>query len=42
MNLEFLLRKKVAWRTELQGILYREGDISYEAREAAGEESRLI
>jgi hypothetical protein len=27
MNLEFLLRKKVAWRTELQGILFTKGDI---------------
>ncbi|KIZ44772.1 MULTISPECIES: hypothetical protein [Nitrobacteraceae] len=27
MNLEFLLRKKKAWRTELEGILFRDGDI---------------
>ena len=27
MNLEFLLRKKADWRTELQGILFKEGDI---------------
>ena len=27
MNLEFLLRKKKDWRTELQGILFTEGDI---------------
>lgn len=27
MNLEFLLRHKTEWRTELQGILFKEGDI---------------
>lgn len=27
MNLEFLLRKKKDWRTELEGILFKEGDI---------------
>ena len=27
MNLEFLLRKKATWRTELQGILFTKGDI---------------
>ncbi len=27
MNLEFLLRKKSDWRTELQGILFKTGDI---------------
>ena len=27
MNLEFLLRKKADWRTELQGILFTKGDI---------------
>jgi hypothetical protein len=27
MNLEFLLRKKKAWRTELEGILFKDGDI---------------
>lgn len=27
MNLEFLLRKKPDWRTELQGILFTKGDI---------------
>lgn len=27
MNLEFLLRRKTEWRTELQGILFKEGDI---------------
>jgi hypothetical protein len=27
MNLEFLLRKKTDWRTELQGILFTKGDI---------------
>jgi hypothetical protein len=27
MNLEFLLRKKDDWRKELQGVLFREGDI---------------
>ncbi len=27
MNLDFLLRKKVDWRTELRGILFTKGDI---------------
>lgn len=27
MNLEFLLRKKSDWRKELQGILFKTGDI---------------
>ncbi|WP_458761150.1 ferritin family protein [Afipia sp. TerB] len=27
MNLEFLLRRKADWRTALQGILFKEGDI---------------
>lgn len=27
MNLEFLLRKKTDWRTELHGILFTKGDI---------------
>ena len=27
MNLEFLLRQKPDWRTELQGILFTKGDI---------------
>ena len=27
MNLEFLLRKKADWRTELKGILFTKGDI---------------
>ena len=27
MNLEFLLRYKKDWRIELQGILFKEGDI---------------
>lgn len=27
MNLEFLLRQKSDWRTELKGILFTEGDI---------------
>jgi hypothetical protein len=27
MNLEFLLRRKLDWRTELQGILFTKGDI---------------
>ncbi|MGO3928334.1 hypothetical protein [Rhodopseudomonas pseudopalustris] len=27
MNLEFLLRKKGDWRKELQGILFKDGDI---------------
>ncbi|MBY0380990.1 MAG: hypothetical protein K2W78_03595 [Xanthobacteraceae bacterium] len=27
MNLEFLLRKKKAWRAELEGILFKDGDI---------------
>ncbi|WP_441277235.1 ferritin family protein [Tardiphaga sp. 172_B4_N1_3] len=27
MNLEFLLRKKDDWRKELQGILFKKGDI---------------
>lgn len=27
MNLEFLLRKKTDWRTELQAILFTKGDI---------------
>lgn len=27
MNLEFLLRRKTEWRTELQDILFKEGDI---------------
>lgn len=27
MNLEFLLRRSKDWRTELQGILFTEGDI---------------
>lgn len=27
MNLEFLLRRNKDWRTELQGILFTEGDI---------------
>ena len=27
MNLEFFLRKKSDWRTELQGILFKTGDI---------------
>jgi hypothetical protein len=39
MDLEFLLRRKPVWRTELQKILFREGDIvehGEEAEEAAG------
>lgn len=27
MDLEFLLRKKPVWRTTLQAILFKEGDI---------------
>ena len=40
MNLEFLLRKKTDWRTELQGILFTKGDI---VKQGGGgrEESRL-
>lgn len=34
MNLEFLLRKKTDWRTELQGILFKEGDIVKRAEAA--------
>jgi hypothetical protein len=34
MNLEFLLRRKKDWRTELQGILFTKGDI-VERAEAA-------
>src|SRR3954452_4609011 len=29
MNLEFLSRRKEAWRTVLQTVLFREGDIIY-------------
>ena len=34
MNLEFLLRRKADWRTELKGILFTKGDI-VERAEAA-------
>ena len=39
MDLEFLLRRKAAWRTTLQGILFTTGDIvarGEEAEEDAG------
>ncbi len=38
MNLEFLLRKKADWRTELQGILFRHR----EAGRGRREEGRLL
>ena len=34
MNLEFLLRRKKDWRTELKGILFTEGDIVEKAEAA--------
>jgi hypothetical protein len=34
MNLEFLLRRKKDWRTELQGILFTTGDIVQRAKSA--------
>jgi hypothetical protein len=34
MDLEFLLRQKPKWRTEMQGILFREGDIVQHGEEA--------
>jgi hypothetical protein len=34
MDLEFLLRKKPEWRTMLQGILFKEGDIVEHGGEA--------
>lgn len=39
MDLEFLLRKKTVWRTILQNILFKDGDIvknGKEAEKAAG------
>ena len=42
MALEFLLRRKPEWRTILQGILFREGDIvehGEEAEEAGSKDS---
>jgi len=39
MDLEFLLRTKSRWRTVLQGILFREGDLvelAQKAEKAAG------
>ena len=37
MDLEFLLRRKPAWRETLQGILFREGDIVAHGEEAEEE-----
>ena|SRR6185437_592709 len=34
MDLEFLLRRKTEWRTELQAILFRDGDIVEHGEEA--------
>jgi len=34
MDLEFLLRQKPDWRTELQGILFKDGDIVEHGEEA--------
>ncbi len=34
MDLEFLLRKKTVWRTILQNILFKDGDIVQNAKEA--------
>jgi uncharacterized protein len=34
MDLEFLLRRKPKWRTTLQGILFKEGDIVQHAEQA--------
>lgn len=34
MNLEFLLRRNKDWRTELQGILFTNGDIVKQAEAA--------
>ncbi len=34
MDLEFLLRKKTVWRTMLQNILFKDGDIVKNAKEA--------
>lgn len=36
MDLEFLLRKKPVWRTILQDILFKEGDIVEHGEEAEG------
>ena len=34
MDLEFLLRKKTVWRTMLQNILFKDGDIVQNAKQA--------
>ena len=34
MDLEFLLRKKSVWRTMLQSILFKDGDIVHNAKQA--------
>jgi len=38
MDLEFLLRRKPKWRTALQNILFKEGDIVEHGEEAEKEE----
>ena len=42
MNLEFLLRRKKDWRTELQGILFTEGDIVELAEKAEKKVDRRV
>ncbi|MBV9711744.1 MAG: hypothetical protein JO011_12640, partial [Ktedonobacteraceae bacterium] len=39
MDLEFLLRRKPKWRTALQNILFKEGDIVEHGEEAEKEEN---
>ncbi len=34
MDLEFLLRQKPKWRTEMQNILFKEGDIVQHGEQA--------
>ena len=42
MDLEFLLRKKDAWRTELKGILFTKGDIVKRAEAAEKRSIRSV
>jgi hypothetical protein len=39
MDLEFLIRRKPNWRTALEGVLFKEGDIVEHGEEAEEKES---